>query len=254
MFSAVIPIHNHAGFVRQAIWSALRCPLVKEVLVVDDGSSDGSAKIAGSMAAAHPGRVRDLTAPSGGNRGAHHRLNELVETAACEWVAVLNSDDAFVSGRFEAIVGDTQFADCDFAFGNVLFMNERGALIGARNGPLDSRTRFRPSSDLLRMAAERKFAEMLLEQNYLVTTSNVVFRKSLHARVGGFRDYRYVHDWDFALRAMLLGRVAYIQRFLTAYRMHSHNTILENERKVFIEAKSMRDKFKAEFSGVAGKR
>jgi len=254
MFSAVIPIYNHAKFVPQAIWSALRCPLVKEILVVDDGSSDGSAKIAASMAAAHPGRVRDLTPPSGSNRGAHHRLNELVEAAACEWVAVLNSDDAFVSGRFEAIVGDPQFADCDFAFGNILFMNERGTLIGSRNGPLDSRTRFRPSSGLLRMAAERRFAELLLEQNYLVTTSNMVFRKSLHARVGGFRDYRYVHDWDFALRAMLLGRVAYIQRFLTAYRMHSHNTILENERKAFIETRSMLGNFKAEFSSGAGKR
>ena len=38
MFSVVIPIYNHAKFVRQAIWSALRCPLVKEILVVDDGS------------------------------------------------------------------------------------------------------------------------------------------------------------------------------------------------------------------------
>ena len=77
--------------------------------------------------------------------------------------------------------------------------------------------------------------DLLDEQNYLITTSNMVFRKSLHARVGGFRPYRYVHDWDFALRAMLLGRGAYIRRFLTAYRIHSHNTILESERKAIIE-------------------
>ena len=70
MFSVVIPIYNHAKFVRQAIWSALRCPLVKEILVVDDGSKDGSDKIAASMAAANSGRVRDLTPTSGGNRGA----------------------------------------------------------------------------------------------------------------------------------------------------------------------------------------
>ena len=156
MFSVVIPIYNHAKFVRQAIWSALRCPLVKEILVVDDGSRDGSDKIAAGMARAHSGRVRDLTPRSGGNRGAHNRLNELVELAQCEWVAVLNSDDAFVSGRFEAMVRDPQFSDCDFAFGNVLFMNERGALIGAKRGPLDSWAAFRPSLDLLRMVAERQ--------------------------------------------------------------------------------------------------
>ncbi len=89
------------------------------------------------------------------------------------------------------------------------------------------------------MVAERRFAELMREQNYLITTSNMVFRKSLHARVGGFRPYRYVHDWDFALRAMQLGRAAYIRRFLTAYRIHSGNTIQESERKARTETKAM---------------
>src|SRR5580658_7880663 len=251
MFSVVIPIYNHAKFVRPAIWSALRCPLVKEILVVDDGSKDGSDKIAASLAAEHSGRVRDLTPTSGGNLGAHHRLNELVELAQCEWVAVLNSDDAFVDGRFEAMVRDPEFSECDFAFGNVLLINERGALIGAKRGPLDSWTPFRPSFDLLRMIGERRFVELLSEQNYLITTSNMVFRRSLHARVGGFRSFRYVHDWDFALRAMLLGRGAYIPRFVTAYRIHSRNTILDSERKASMEIKSMLDNFKTEASRFA---
>jgi glycosyltransferase involved in cell wall biosynthesis len=239
MFSVAIPIYNHAKFVRQAIWSALRCPLVQEILIVDDGSSDGSEKIAASLAMEHSGRVRNLTPPTGRNRGAHNRLNELVEQSQCEWVAVLNSDDAFVSGRFESIARDPAFPDCDFAFGNVLFMDERGALTGAKRGPLDFRVLSLPSFDLLRMVAERRFAELMCEQNYLITTSNMVFRKSLHARLGGFRPYRYVHDWDFALRAMQLGRAAYIRRFLTAYRIHSGNTIQENEVKARAETKAM---------------
>src|ERR1700677_1624394 len=228
MFSVAIPVYNHAKFVRQAIWSALRSPLVAEVLVVDDGSSDGSDKIAAGMAAAHSGRVRDLTSRSG-NRGAHHRLNELVEAAQCEWIAVLNSDDAFVSGRFEALARHPEFADCDFAFGNLLFMDQRGALVGAKRGPLDCWKPFRPSFELLPMIEEKRFGELLSEHNYLITTSNMIFRKNLHARIGGFRPYRYVHDWDFALRAMVHGRPAYVQRFLTAYPIHAGSTFLESE-------------------------
>jgi glycosyltransferase involved in cell wall biosynthesis len=239
MFSAVIPIYNHARFVRQAIWSALRCSLVREILIIDDGSQDGSARIAQEMAAAHPDRVRNLTPLSGGNRGAHARLNELVDAAQSEWIAVLNSDDVFVSNRFEAMVRDPAFIECDFLFGNLLFMNERGALIGAKRGPLDSWTPFRPSRELLRMVAERRFADLLSDQNYLVTTSNMVFRKSLHARLGGFRSYRYVHDWDFALRAMTGGRAVYLQRFLTGYRIHSSNTIFESEQKALAETRVM---------------
>jgi hypothetical protein len=101
------------------------------------------------------------------------------------------------------------------------------------------------------MVAERRFVELLSEQNYLITTSNMVFRKSLHARIGGFRPYRYVHDRDFALRAMLLGRGAYIRRFLTAYRLHSRNTIWESEREVRRETRSMLDRFGIDFTSLA---
>jgi GT2 family glycosyltransferase len=196
------------------------------------------------MAAAHPDRVRDLTPVSPGNRGAHHRLNELVELARCEWIAILNSDDAFVSGRFEAIVRDPQFSVSDFAFGNVLLMDERGALLGAQRGPLDSLAPFRPSLERSKMVSEGRLLDLLYERNYLVTTSNMIFRKSLHARVGGFHPYRYVHDWDFALRAMLHGRAAYVQRFLTAYRIHPGNTIRDLERQAAVEVRSMFDRFK----------
>jgi hypothetical protein len=116
---------------------------------------------------------------------------------------------------------------------------------------LDSWTPFRPSLELLRMLAERRFVELLSEQNHLVTTSNMVFRKNLHARLGGFRSYRYVHDWDFALRAMLLGRPAYVPRFLTCYRLHGHNTILENEGKGNVETRAMLDRFHVEASRFA---
>jgi hypothetical protein len=77
----------------------------------------------------------------------------------------------------------------------------------------------------------------------------MIFRRSLHARIGGFRPYRYVHDWDFALRAMVQGRAAYVQRFLTAYRIHGRNTILENEGKPQAEIRSMLDRFKSDSAG-----
>lgn len=78
----------------------------------------------------------------------------------------------------------------------------------------------------------------------------MIFRKALHERVGGFAAYRYVHDWDFALRAMALGRPLYVQRFLTAYRMHSRNTILENPGKVDDEAADLFARFVADFPAV----
>ena len=135
MFSVVIRVYNHAKFVKQAIWSALRCPLATEILVVDDGSKDGSRNILASLAAARPGRVRDLTLPSsGGNHGAHQRLKD---QAGGEWRKTSGLPCSTPTTRlwmagFESIVQDPGFAGCEFAFGNLLFMDAHGALTGAK--------------------------------------------------------------------------------------------------------------------------
>ncbi len=241
MFSVVIPIYNHELFIVQAVRSALRCPLVDEVLLIDDGSSDGSAEIAARLAAAHRGRLRNVTPADGRNRGAHYRLNELVGLAEQQWIAVLNSDDIFVPGRFEAVVEEPEFSKCDFVFGNVLLVDERGSLKGAKLGPFDFGLyqQGRPDSSRL--------MDLLCIENFVVSTSNMIFRKALHDHVGGFSPFRYVHDWDFALRAMALGRSLYVQRFLTAYRLHSRNTIRENKERVDLEIITMRERFLLEF-------
>ena len=252
MFSVVIPIYNHAAFVRQAVWSALRSPLVTEVLLLDDGSRDASPEIAAKLAAADS-RVRNLTQAGDGNRGAHHRLNELVHAARCEWVAVLNSDDLFVDGRFESISSHPNFPVVDFVFGNLLLMSEEGELVGAKRGPFDTGTPFPALFDVKSMVSSGGLLDLLSHQQYLGTTSNMVFRKALHARVGGFSPHRYVHDWDFALRAMALGRVLYIQRYITTYRFHARNTIHESAERVNQEARDVFDRFVADFPELAAR-
>ena len=51
MFSVVIPVYNHAAFLRETVCSALQSPLATEVLLLDDGSTDGSRELAAEMAA-----------------------------------------------------------------------------------------------------------------------------------------------------------------------------------------------------------
>ena len=247
MFSILIPIYNHAAFLKQAIESALSSPLVTEVLLVDDGSSDGSGKIAAKMAASEP-RIRDLTPPGGGNRGTYYRLNELVGAARCDWVAVLNSDDAFAPGRFEVISSDPSFSQSDFVFGDLKLIGENGEPMG-NWGVRSTGTPF--PFDVAEMVRSGRFLELLSNQNYVRTTSNMLFRRDLHARIGGFGPYRYVHDWDFALRAMALGRTLYVQQEITVYRMHSRNTINESATSVNLGCKDVLDRFAADFPRVA---
>ena len=98
-----------------------------------------------------------------------------------------------------------------------------------------------------------KTVGLIGHKNYLGTTSNTVFRKSLYSKIGGFQAYRYVHDWDFALRAMVLGKPLYIRRFLTAYRLHSTNTISEGREKVNLEATDLFARLLLDFPGLTNR-
>lgn len=227
MFSVAIPIFNHARYLRRAVASALASPLVDEVLLVDDGSSDESPALARELALSHPDKIRDLSEPLPTNKGAHVRLNELCRSATRPWIAVLNSDDIFAPHRFETAELLIRATQCEFLAGSILIVDQDDNPIGRKRGIVDPEfacdlfTGFDGPLDTDALTA------VLCNQNILATTSNMVFTRALFDRIGGFADLRYSHDWDFALRATRMGRCLWTPAPLTIYRIHSSNTIKE---------------------------
>ena len=95
--SFIIAAHNVAPFLEEAIGSALQQPgVLVEVIVVDDGSTDGTAGIIERIAKADP-RVRwACRAKSGGPARAR---NEAIALAQGKWLAILDGDDFIEPGR-----------------------------------------------------------------------------------------------------------------------------------------------------------
>jgi hypothetical protein len=78
-------------------------------------------------------------------------------------------------------------------------------------------------------AAARDTAGMaLVAGNAAVSSGNLFFSRALFERLGGFADFRYNHDWDFALRASLLTEPVLVPRDEYEYRVHGANTIDES--------------------------
>src|SRR5688500_9583140 len=108
LVSVVIPAYNYGHFVTEAVASALNQthPHV-EVIVVDDGSTDGTADILKPFGS----RIRYIYQP---NRGLSAARNTGIRAARGEWVAFLDADDLWHPSKTEtqlsAVVNDSHIA------------------------------------------------------------------------------------------------------------------------------------------------
>ncbi|MBB1192501.1 glycosyltransferase family 2 protein [Flavobacterium sp. SOK18b] len=97
--SIIIPVYNAALYVEKAIFSALQQPEVLEVLVVNDGSTDGSDEILQSIASTTT-RVTLLFHPQRINKGRSASRNLGLQHAIGTYIAFLDADDYYLENRF----------------------------------------------------------------------------------------------------------------------------------------------------------
>jgi glycosyltransferase involved in cell wall biosynthesis len=101
--TAVVPAYNASGFISRAIRSALDQTVPPDqVIVVDDGSADDTADVAGSFP------VQVIRQKNGGPAAAR---NAAIRAASSEWIAFLDADDAWHPDKIERQIpclGDPQ--------------------------------------------------------------------------------------------------------------------------------------------------
>ena len=100
LVSSVIIFFNNQPFLAEAIESVLAQTYEHwELLLVDDGSTDGSTQIAQQYAQAHPHRVRYLEHPNHQNRGKNTSRNLGIQHAKGELIAFLDGDDVWLPSK-----------------------------------------------------------------------------------------------------------------------------------------------------------
>ena len=116
--SILIAAHNARAYVSGAIASALgqSCADI-EVIVVDDGSTDGTFDIIAGYARQDP-RVVPVRRPDCGGPAAAR--NEGLRRARGRWIAVLDADDLFLPGRLERMVALAEASGADMLADNLI--------------------------------------------------------------------------------------------------------------------------------------
>jgi succinoglycan biosynthesis protein ExoU len=132
----VIAAKNAAATIARAIGSALREDHVQEVIVVNDGSTDGTAKVS-READDGSGRLRVLSLDV--NRGPAFARNQAIAHSSAPLIAILDADDFYLAGRFDGLVdGD----DWDFVADNIVFIDGRADVVEPAVPDFESAPRF----------------------------------------------------------------------------------------------------------------
>jgi len=98
--SVIIPFWNAVAFLEEAIASVIAQTFLSwELLLVDDGSSDGSTEIAKRYADSSPGRIRYLEHDHHANRGVAASRNAGARQATAPYLAFLDADDVWLPNK-----------------------------------------------------------------------------------------------------------------------------------------------------------
>ena len=197
LVSVVMPAYNHARFVGEAIASVAGQAYPNlEFVIVDDGSTDGTAEIIAREIEGLSFPVRFVARE---NRGAPAALNEGAAMASGKYLSFLNSDDYYAPDRVAALVDGVARAGLAWGFTLVAQVAEgqpQSAAGEAASTPAGSYWQVQRS---LLGSDSNSFA--LVQNNVAVSTGNLFVEREFFRALGGFRDLRYNHDWDFCLRA-----------------------------------------------------
>lgn len=220
--SVLIPTYNTGAYLEGTIRSILDQDLTDlELIVLDDGSTDGSAQVARRLAEQDP----RLLVHTQENLGIAATRNRLLELARSDLVAWLDHDDLALPSRLRTQVD---------------YMREHPECVA-----LGTRIELIDDEDLpihcprLVMTHEEIEARHFAGELQLAQTASIM-RKRAVVDCGGYRDrFNLAEDYDLCLRLGELGELANLDMVLTRHRqLHSSagHSNMPRQRRAAIEA------------------
>jgi glycosyltransferase involved in cell wall biosynthesis len=203
LVSVIIPCHNHANFLGEAIESVLRQtwrPV--EILVVDDGSTDHT----GEVVARYP----SVIGIKQDRRGPAAARNAGLQASRGRYVQFLDADDLLLPAALEIGIAELEeHLEWAFVSGAFRYVDKHGRAI---SGPV------------VASSTDGAFAT-LLRDNYIAMPAMVLFRRNIFERVGGFDvSLPPCEDWDLYLRIAREYPIGQHRQLVAHYRRHDGNT------------------------------
>ena len=219
LVSIILPVRDGESSIAATLESAVGQTYGNtEIIVVDDGSRDGTRAIVEAWVARDP-RIRLIAQV---NRGVAAARNRAVEAARGELIAPLDADDLWDPTKIERQVR------------RMLEAGDGTGLVYCWWVTIDDAGMLLDSSPAWRI--EGQGADTLVRVNYTGNASVPLYRRQILEAVGGYdmtlreRDAEGSEDWDLALKVAERSRVVVTPERLVAYRKRRHSMSRRSDR------------------------
>jgi glycosyltransferase involved in cell wall biosynthesis len=224
--SVIMPFLNLESYLEEAIESvvAQTCPCW-ELLLVDDGSTDGSSDIARAWAARIPERIRYLEFEGHVNRGASAARNLGLREARGEFIALLDGDDAWVPEKLEQQVKLLDdIPEAGAVYGRTLLWYSWAGSAPGRHRDTQYKLGVRPATLL---PGTRLLTLSLQQRAPLPATCSIIMRREAVEHTGGFEEsFRRVYtDQAFYAKLLLDTSIYVADACWDRYRQHRSSSI-----------------------------
>lgn len=213
LVSVVIPCYNHVAFVKETIVSVINQDYQNiELIVIDDGSTDGSVEVIKELIPACKDRFVRFEFRNRPNKGLCETLNEAISWCSGLYLALFGSDDLMLGNRISSQVYTFQEKSkindrLVAVYSGVAYIDKHGSAINVKAGS----GRF------------CGFEEVILRSEFLPSPTFFVIREKI-VEVGGFKKEFKVEDFYIRLKLADAGGVFYTDTsVLVKYRRHDDN-------------------------------
>jgi glycosyltransferase involved in cell wall biosynthesis len=210
LVSVVIPTYNRARQTILAVENVLAQTYPDlEIIVVDDGSTDGSGDVIERFIAQRSAKGQRILFASQPNQGASGARNTGIARAQGEYIAFLDSDDSWVPEKLEwqVRVLEEFKSECGVCFTDARLVNDSGLDV--------SSFRVHGRNYTETTGIDRDAARLLAESFSGFWVSSLLVRADLIRQIGGFSpDISFVEDRDLHFRLALVTAIAYVNKQL----------------------------------------
>lgn len=244
LVSILIPIYNQEPFVEHCLNSVKNINYQEiEVLVCDDGSSDGSLRAIKEWFQINSFTSYKIITQK--NNGLCFTLNKLISLSKGDYIYILAGDDVLMPNGISVLLSHLQnYPDLEACSGDAELIDERSMRI--HESAVAKLFGINPDS-------ARNRARDYIFYRWFLVGSTTLFRRTAYEIHGFYDTSLLVEDRDFALRLVRYQAISFINNTVAKYRIHRTNYVrrpMERSLTLYKQFALANVKHKENFSGL----